>query len=211
MKIVVISRTSLKEELESKDIPTGWEWAWVDSVNDLDRHRQADLYIDLDFVPDAERIEKLGQLSPAPVIINSVVHTLREIGRPFIRINGWPGFLGRSVHELAVPDEKTGETIGRLYEAIGWQYRIIPDIPGMISARILAAMINEAYFTFQEQVSTKAEIDIAMKLGTNYPLGPFEWSARIGPEKIDQLLTALQIAEPCYEIAAELKKEAKRD
>src|SRR5580658_9317523 len=103
MKIVVISRTSLKEELESKDIPTGWEWAWVDSVNDLDRHRQADLYIDLDFVPDAERIGKLGQLSPAPVIINSVVHTLREIGRPFIRINGWPGFLGRSVHELAVP------------------------------------------------------------------------------------------------------------
>jgi 3-hydroxybutyryl-CoA dehydrogenase len=211
MKVVGIAQSSLRKELESKRIPAGWEWTWIDSVSELDRHRDAGLYFDLDFVMEAGRIGALSQLLPAPVIVNSVVHTLQEIGRPFIRINGWPGFLERSIHELVVPDEKTGETISTLYEAMGWQYRVIPDIPGMISARILAVMINEAYFTFQEQVSTKAEIDIAMRLGTNYPLGPFEWSARIGPEKIGHLLTALQRAEPCYDIAAELKNEAKRD
>jgi 3-hydroxybutyryl-CoA dehydrogenase len=210
MKIVVIAQSSLKKELASKNIPAGWEWTWIDSVSDLDRHRDADMYFDLDFDLDAGRIEALSRLLPAPVIVNSVVHTLREIGRPFIRISGWPGFLERNIHELAVPDEKTGAEISTLYEAMGWQYRIIPDIPGMISARILAGIINEAYFTFQEQVSTKTEIDIAMKLGTNYPFGPFEWSTRIGLEKIDHLLTAIQQSESRYDIAEELKKEAIR-
>lgn len=211
MKIVVIAQSSLKKELGSKNIPAGWEWAWIDSVNDLDRHSDAGLYFDLDFTMDAGRIGALSRLLPAPVIVNSVVHTLQEIGRPFIRINGWPGFLERSIHELAVPDEKTGMEISTLYETMGWQYRIIPDIPGMISARIVAGIINEAYFTFQERVSTKSEIDIAMKLGTNYPFGPFEWSERIGLQNIDQLLTAVQKAESRYDIAGELKKEAKGD
>jgi 3-hydroxybutyryl-CoA dehydrogenase len=208
MKIVAIAQSSLKQELGSKNLPAGCEWAWVDSVNDLGRHKDADLFFDLDFTMDAARIDELGKLLPAPVIINSVVHTLGDIGRPFVRINAWPGFLERNMHELVVPDEKTTSQINTLYKTAGWQYKIAPDIPGMISARILAVIINEAYFTFQEQISTKSEIDTAMKLGTNYPFGPFEWSERIGLEKIDRLLTALLAAGDRYAIAHTLKKEA---
>ena len=58
-------------------------------------------------------------------------------------------------------------------------------------ARILATIINEAYYTWEEEVSTREEIDIAMKLGTNYPMGPFEWGRRIGLEKVADLLTVL--------------------
>jgi 3-hydroxybutyryl-CoA dehydrogenase len=166
--------------------------------------------VDLDFVLDAARIRKLSQLLPTPVIVNSVVHTLSEIGQPFIRISGWPGFLERQVHELAVPDEPAALAIGRLYGSLGWQYRIVTDIPGMVTARIIAAIINEAYFTFQEQISSKAEIDTAMKLGTNYPMGPFEWSERIGQEKIGHLLLALETSERRYTIANALKTELER-
>ena len=66
-----------------------------------------------------------------------------------------------------------------------------PDDYGFIAARIIAMIINEAYYALQENVSTKQQIDIAMKLGTNYPYGPFEWSEKIGIEKIYLLLKKL--------------------
>ena len=56
----------------------------------------------------------------------------------------------------------------------------VKDEPGFVSARIVAMMINEAYFTWEAGTSTKEEIDIAMKLGTGYPYGPFEWGEKIG-------------------------------
>ena len=69
-------------------------------------------------------------------------------------------------------------------------------------------IINEAYFTLEENVSTKEEIDIAMKLGTNYPYGPFEWSKKIGLKNIADLLKELFITEKRYQPAALLLKEA---
>jgi 3-hydroxybutyryl-CoA dehydrogenase len=79
----------------------------------------------------------------------------------------------------------------------------------MISGRILATIINEAYYTLQEEVSTRPEIDTAMRLGTNYPLGPFEWCERIGPENIDELLTLLGQTESRYMPASALKMALK--
>jgi 3-hydroxybutyryl-CoA dehydrogenase len=137
-------------------------------------------------------------LLPALVLVNAVAPTLREIGYPFVRINGWPGFLERSVHELVAPDERAAARVAALYERLDRDYRLVPDVPGMISARILSTIINEAFFTWEERVSTKEEIDTAMRLGTNYPLGPFEWSERIGLREIEGLLRALSRANEAY-------------
>jgi 3-hydroxybutyryl-CoA dehydrogenase len=49
-----------------------------------------------------------------------------------------------------------------------------------IFARILAAIINEAYLALGDHVASDADIDTAMRLGTNYPRGPLEWSRKIG-------------------------------
>ena len=59
-------------------------------------------------------------------------------------------------------------------------------------------IINEAWFAFEEGVSSKEEIDIAMKLGTNYPLGPFEWGALIGEKNIYALLKKLSAGNKRY-------------
>jgi 3-hydroxybutyryl-CoA dehydrogenase len=213
MKIAVISETCLKKEIEIRPRRAGIdvEWIWVDRPEDLDLHRDANLYIDLDFTIDKDRIGQLSQFLPAPVMINSVVHTLREIGRPFIRINAWPGFLERSIHELVIQDENTAQALAAVYEQLGWAYRIVPDIPGMISGRILATIVNEAYYTLQSAISTRLEIDTAMKLGTNYPFGPFEWSERIGPANIYQLLTVLGEKDKRYIPAGELAQSIKKD
>jgi len=54
------------------------------------------------------------------------------------------------------------------------------DIPGFIANRILLPMINEAIYALYEGVATVADIDQAMKLGTNVPMGPLTLADFIG-------------------------------
>jgi 3-hydroxybutyryl-CoA dehydrogenase len=219
MKIIIISEKDVPSIFPAQDAIC----ITVSSIADLENHRDADLFMDLDFsggdsgagnepgavngagVGDGSRIAALSALLPSPVIVDAVVPTLAQIGRPFIRINGWPGFLERDVHELAVPDEATAAQITTLYQKIGRSCRIVPDTPGMISARILASIINEAWYTWEDGVSSKAGIDTAMKLGTNYPAGPFEWSERIGHARICHLLEVLSREDARYRPANGLR------
>jgi 3-hydroxybutyryl-CoA dehydrogenase len=195
MTIAAITEKYAKDELTTFFPGEGIEWRLSGKVEEIPG---AAAYIDLDFVNEPSRCAALDRLRPALIIVNAVTPTIQEIGFPFVRINGWPGFLERNIHELAVPDEAAASRIADLYQRLGREYRIVPDEPGMISARILSTIINEAFFTWDAGVSTKEEIDIAMRLGTNYPMGPFEWSERIGPARIAGLLGSLSRTDPVY-------------
>ena len=163
-------------------------------------HHNADAYLDLTFVPGKEKIEQLAKLLPKPVLINSVTETLSEIHSDFIRINGWPGFLKGNLLEAAASAEQQ-ELIKKLF---GDQIVFVKDSPGFVSARVVAMIINEAYFTWEAGTSTKEEIDIAMKLGTAYPYGPFEWGERIGLHRVAELLKKLSLNNTIYELAETL-------
>ncbi|MFX8832908.1 3-hydroxyacyl-CoA dehydrogenase family protein, partial [Acinetobacter baumannii] len=78
----------------------------------------------------------------------------------------------------------------------------------MLAARVVAMIINEAYFGWGEGISSKADIDIAMKLGTNYPYGPFEWGYKIGVQKILELLQVLSKTDDRYTPAKALIEES---
>jgi 3-hydroxybutyryl-CoA dehydrogenase len=67
-------------------------------------------------------------------------------------------------------------------------------------------IVNEAFYALGENISTKDEIDLAMKLGTNYPQGPFDWAEKIGIEKIYSLLKKLSQKEERYIPAPALGK-----
>jgi len=204
-KIALIAGKTGAEEWLTPKLPAQWECIWVKDVHELQQHRDATLFMDLDFTAEADRIRQLSRLLPAPVVINAVIPTLKDIGQPFIRINAWPGMLERNIHELAMttpPPEK----LDAFYAQLDLSYRIVPDVTGMISGRILAMIINEAYYTLQEDVSTKEEIDTAMKLGTNYPFGPFEWSEKIGLQNIYDLLNNLSKADGRYTPAQAIKE-----
>ena len=109
--------------------------------------------------------------------------------------------------EVATNNERNksaGEIIfTALRKKTGW----VPDITGFITPRVVAMIINEAYFALEENVSTKEEIDTAMKLGTNYPYGPFEWGQKIGLKNILDLLNNLSTKEKRYQPASLLIKE----
>jgi len=199
MKVILLTETTPLHLFPTADCVV------IQTLHELGNHRDADLYVDLDFTPEERRISALSGME-APVMVNAVATTIAEIGQPFIRINGWPGMLERTVHELVVPDGGVAARITRVYEKTGRSFRLAPDIPGMITARVLAALINEAWYTWQDGVSSKEEIDTAMRLGTNYPLGPFEWAAKIGLERVVELLEVMSRDDPRYYPAESLKK-----
>jgi 3-hydroxybutyryl-CoA dehydrogenase len=59
----------------------------------------------------------------------------------------------------------------------------------LVRARIVCCLINEAVTALMEGVASAADIDLAMKLGTNYPHGPLEWADQIG---LDTVLGVMQ-------------------
>jgi 3-hydroxybutyryl-CoA dehydrogenase len=143
------------------------------------------------------------------LIINAVIQTTAELPVNTIRINGWSGFIKRDIIEAAVSTIQAKEMAQNIFNGLGWKYQFVPDVPGMIAARTIAMIINEAYFALGEDVSSKADIDIAMKLGTNYPCGPFEWSEKIGLHNIYRLLKKLSETDDRYQPAAALEQELK--
>jgi 3-hydroxybutyryl-CoA dehydrogenase len=207
MTVAILADELLKQELLAKKLPEAITVVWTDSVRSL-TIADADVYVDLLFEPDVERTQHLKRLLPKPVIVNSVSYTTKKIGADLIRINAWPGMLQRSVLEVALPSTVNEAIVKDIFEQLQWNYVIAPDIAGMITARVLATIINEAYYTLGAQVSTRDEIDIAMKLGTSYPYGPFEWSEKIGLKRIYELLVELSKVDERYTPAPLLEEEA---
>jgi 3-hydroxybutyryl-CoA dehydrogenase len=208
MTIAAIADNHVEIDLQSFFAGEDIDWILLTTVPAADEPVTADIVLDLDFVNESGRCEQLAKLQPALIMVNAVVPTLQEIGRPFVRINGWPGFRARNMHELVTPDEATTQRLHDLYARLGYTYRLVPDTAGMIAPRILAGVINEAWYAWEEQVSTKEEIDTAMKLGTNYPFGPFEWGERIGLDQIAGLLWSLSMTDPRYLPAGALQQAA---
>ncbi len=149
------------------------------------------------------------EITNKPVIINSVVITLKEMNAPVnvFRINGWSGFLWGNTWEVS---GFINEAVQKVFAGLGKKIIHLPDEPGFVSARVIAMIINEAYFALEDKISTKEEIDIAMKLGTSYPYGPFEWAALIGADKIFSLLRKLSLQDKRYLPATLLKAAATR-
>ena len=207
MKIVVLGNEGAKNELLAQCQIDSIHVIHIKEVAEFSNHPEADAFFDLQFEMNAERIELLKKFSAKPVFINAVPFTVLETDASFIRMNGWPTFLKNELFEAAFLNEslKTAaeNIITALYKTIEW----VPDVKGFISARVVSMIINEAYFALKEKVSTKKEIDTAMKLGTNYPYGPFEWSELIGLKNIYELLNELSKTDSRYNPAALLKKE----
>ena len=109
-----------------------------------------------------------------------------------LRINAWPGFIETDMWEIA---GEVSPEVDLLLQQLNKKHIAVPDNSGFVSARIIAMIINEAYYAKDEAVSTEADLDIAMKLGTNYPYGPFEWCNKIGVHQVYVLLQKLSLTD----------------
>jgi len=208
MRLVVLANDQLKDEFLPGGIKEDCKIDWIRSAKEFSLYQDADAFFDLLFEENNYDVSHLKDHLSKTIFVTSVNKTIEEIGHSFIRINGWPGFLKRSVAEVACDDETNKKEAEKILSLLNKKVEWLPDIKGFVSARVISMIINEAYFALEENVSTKEEIDIAMKLGTNYPYGPFEWARKIGLQNIVSLLTELSITEKRYQPASLLLKEA---
>jgi len=81
--------------------------------------------------------------------------------------------------------------VARVLGACGWQAIAMRDVPGLLVARTVAMLVNEGADAVWQGVCDVASADLAMKLGTNYPAGPFEWLERLGVDHVVTLLDHL--------------------
>ena len=75
--------------------------------------------------------------------------------------------------------------------ALGFNPQRLADAPGLAVARTIAMLVNEAMDAVHQGVCTPQGADAAMKLGVNYPAGPFEWLAAWDAGAIAALLDVL--------------------
>jgi len=87
--------------------------------------------------------------------------------------------LVEMVKGLETSDE-TIQTIRRAAEMMGKQTVEVNEFPGFVTSRISALVGNEAFHMLQEGVASAEDIDKAVKLGLNYPMGPFELADLVG-------------------------------
>ena len=120
--------------------------------------------------------------------------------------HNWPA--ERSIRQLAVIDlpllSERSDAIGIAFApgvsidaqdsvaaalaACGLQAIVMRDVPGLLIARTIAMLINEGADAVHQGVCDAESADLAMKLGTNYPAGPFEWLQQVG---VDYTVTLL--------------------
>jgi len=77
-------------------------------------------------------------------------------------------------------DEETLAACAEVGRRMGKEVVIIKESPGFITSRINAMIGNEAFYMLQEGIASAADIDKALKLGLNHPMGPFELVDLVG-------------------------------
>jgi 3-hydroxybutyryl-CoA dehydrogenase len=86
-------------------------------------------------------------------------------------------------------DDDTLATAVEVGKRMGKEVVVIKESPGFVTSRINAIIGNEAFHMLQEGIASAADIDKALKLGLNHPMGPFELVDLVG---LDTRLSILE-------------------
>jgi 3-hydroxybutyryl-CoA dehydrogenase len=78
-----------------------------------------------------------------------------------------------------------------LFESVGRAVVLVENRAGLFLGRTVGSIVNEAVYVVQEQIATPEDVDLAMRLGTNYPRGPIEWGQEIGGDRVHRILQRL--------------------
>jgi 3-hydroxybutyryl-CoA dehydrogenase len=217
MNILVIGELVNFQECQSKfgEMHTCiWE---RDAQNVTNMLASVDVVFDFTCESDSIRIEPYIKRKRT-VFLNSIYTDLRSIlsGRePACDIFGFcgmPTLLNSPLFEVSLFKKEDKDKLTRICKSLNTDYMVVEDAPGMITPRVICMIINEAYFALEGGVATRDDIDEAMRLGTNYPFGPFEWGKKIGLQNISRLLEAVHkdTQDERYRICSLLQSESLR-
>lgn len=107
--------------------------------------------------------------------------------------------------------DETFAAVAEFAEGLGKETVEVEESPGFVVNRILVPMINEAAFLFDEGVASAEDIDKAMKLGANHPIGPLALGDLIGLDVCLAIMNTFyeEFEDPKYRSCQLLKKKVK--
>lgn len=186
-------------------------------------HQQIDALLNsvevvFDFIPEQISNLDVYRKATGTIFFNTTLITLKSIfanskSESFQAFGfcGLPTFLNRDLLEVtARNDDQTA--LEEVCKKLETNFTLVADRVGLVTPRIICMIINEAYYTAEEGTATREDINLAMKLGTNYPYGPFEWCEKIGAIQVYELLKAVynDTKDERYLICELLKQEASK-
>jgi 3-hydroxybutyryl-CoA dehydrogenase len=187
-------------------------------VQDNEGHEHYDVFLDLDFDDNSYRLQDYLTNTHTTFILGAVKCTLESaavgLNIPHdwkgIGINALPTFLERTTLECTNPYKLAGKSLKELADLLGYpNIEVVGSRVGLITPRVICMIINEAYYTVQEGTANREDINQAMRLGTNYPKGPFEWCDAMGLQNVYEVLEAMynDTKDERYKICSLLKQE----
>ncbi len=157
-----------------------------------------EVIVDLSFNGNEDTFKSYAALQNRIVIVNAVTCNLNAFysliessNSCIIGINALPTFINKPIAEICLPKAGDLKIATSFFSKLEWDFEVVACRVGMVTPRVVSMIINEACYTFQEGTASQADIDQAMKLGTNYPFGPFEWANRIGIAEVYSVIEAM--------------------
>lgn len=92
-------------------------------------------------------------------------------------------------------NDESLELAQELFASLGKSAVLVADAPGLFLGRTVASIVNEAVHAVAEGVASAQDVDLAMRLGTNYPIGPIAWGREIGGPRLCRILDRLAAGE----------------
>ncbi|HET6688172.1 MAG TPA: 3-hydroxyacyl-CoA dehydrogenase NAD-binding domain-containing protein [Rubrobacter sp.] len=134
---------------------------------------------------------KMGPLELADLIGHDINLAVSEslFERYYYQPRFRPSHLQRSMVEAGLLGRKSGRGF---YDYGAEKQEEVEEVAEHVALRVICCVVNEAYLALSEGVATAEDIDKAMKLGANYPRGPFEWAEEIGVQSILRMLDSLR-------------------
>ena len=217
MQILVIGNNLNWNELKQKFGPEH-KYLFGELEEDIkELMKSADVVFD--FHPEKSSIKARYSNFSNAVFLNTSLISLSELidqsgflqCDAFFGFCGLPTFVNRQVLEASVSARKNVLQLENICSQLVTDFVCVEDRVGLVTPRVICMIINEAYCTLEEGIATKEDIDLAMKLGTNYPWGPFEWANRIGINNVIELLDAVyrDTSDDRYKVCALLRNELK--
>lgn len=199
MKIFARGEKIRLTELQTKLSHINAEWTLNEDFNEVRNLSEFDLILDLNADERNNPLELYQSLKDQCLMVSAVKKSLAQMGAeyaqpiPFtlIGLNALPTFINRELAEVSLFNQNELSKASAFFNQFNWKFRIVSDRVGLVTPRIILMIINEACYTVQEGTASMEDIDISMKLGTNYPFGPFQWADRIGIKNVYETLESI--------------------
>ncbi len=123
---------------------------------------------------------------------------------------GAEGVIRRSLMPTVATDASRLAAAVELFGRDGAQVSVLRDSPGFVAQRVIAMIVSVATEIAQQRIATPADIDLAVRMGLGYPVGPLTMGDELGPARVLSILQGIEqtTGDPRYRPGGWLRRRA---